>query len=258
MIGFQKLINKYQLPLFFLLAYPLSWWSLFLVRGMLPQGVALAALIVILLSAGKTGLRGFWNRLIHFRAGWLLFLAALVIIIGFKLFDIASNLLAGATFAGFPRVPFVIIAIELLLLGGLWEELGWSGYALPALQKRFAKSKHGVLIATLIVGIFRGIWHLPLLIVGAIPWYDVVWFTPFVFQPFISWLYNKSGGSVLLVMFFHYMSNLLFAASPSFTGADKSLYIILYMTCGGLATLALVWRTRFKLGLHTGAASKVI
>jgi|Napbiome12C3dose_1001474.scaffolds.fasta_scaffold00012_91 membrane protease YdiL (CAAX protease family) len=250
MIGFQQLIKKYQLHLFFLLAYLLSWWSLLPVRGLLSQGVALAAVIVILLSAGKPGLREFWKRLINFRAGWLLFLAAPVIIIGFKLFDIASNLLAGGTFAGFPRVPFVIIAIELLLLGGLWEEIGWSGYALPVLQKRFAKFKYGILFATLIVGIFRGIWHLPLLIVGAIPWYDAVWFTPFVFQPFISWLYNKSGGSVLVVMFFHYMSNLLFAASPSFTGADKTLYTILYMTCGGLATLVLVWKTRFKLGLR--------
>ena len=180
----------------------------------------------------------------------MLFLAAPVIIIGFILFGVVSNLLAGATFVGFPQVPFAVMAIELLLLGGLWEEPGWSGYALPALQKRFAKLKYGVLIATLILGIFRGIWHLPLVIVGAIPWYDAVWFTPFVFQPFISWLYNKSGGSVPVVMLFHYMSNLLFALSPGFTGADKPLYTILYMTFGGLATIALVWKTRFKLGLR--------
>jgi len=251
MIGFQKLIKKYQLPLFFLLAYLLSWWSLLFVRGMLPHGVALAAVIVIALSAGKPGLRVFWNRLTNFRAGWLLFLAAPVIIIGFKLFDSVSNLLAGATFAGFPHLPFAIIAVELLLLGGLWEEPGWSGYALPALQKRFSKSRHGILIATLILGIFRGIWHLPLLIVGAIPWYDAVWFTPLVFQPFITWIYNKSGGSVPVVMFFHYISNLLFAVSPIFTGADKPLYTILYMTGGGLATLVLVWKTRFKLGFRS-------
>ena len=249
MIRFQKLIIKYQLPLFFLLAYLLSWWSLLVVRGLLPHGVALAAVIVILLSAGKPGLREFWHRLINFRAGWLMFLASPVIVVGFKLFDIVSNLLAGATFAGFPQIPFAVIAIELLLLGGLWEEPGWSGYALPALQKRFAKFKYGILIATLTLGIFRGIWHLPLFIVGAIPWYDGVWVTPFVFQPFISWLYNKSGGRVLVVMFFHYMSNLLFAVSPDFTGADKPLYTILYMTFGGLATLVLVWKTQFKLGL---------
>jgi hypothetical protein len=255
MIRFQKLIIKHQLPLFFLLAYLLSWWSLLVVRGLLPHGVALAAVIVILLTVGKPGLRVFWNRLINFRAGWLLFLAAPVVIIVFKLFDVVSNILASGTFIGFPHLPLAAIAIELLLLGGLWEEPGWSGYALPVLQKRYAKSKHGTLIATLILGIFRGIWHLPLFIVGAIPWYDVVWFTPFVFQPFISWLYNKSKGSVPVVMLFHYLSNLIFAVSPSFTGADKPLYTILYMTFGGLATLVLVWKTRFKLGLRNDKES---
>ena len=252
MIGIQKLIKKYQLPLFFLLAYPLSWWSLLLVPfpGLLAHGVAIAAVVVISLSVGKLGLREFWNRLINFRAGWLLFLITPVIIVIFKLFDATSNLLAGGTFSGFSQIPFIVIAMELLLLGGLWEEPGWSGYALPTLQKRFAKSKYGVLIATLILGIFRGIWHVPLLIVGAIPWYDAVWFTPFVFQPFITWLYNKSGGSIPVVMFFHYMSNLLFALSPRSAGADEPLYTILYMTFGGLATLVLLWKTQFKLGFN--------
>lgn len=247
MVRFQRLFIKHQLLLFFLLAYLLSWWALFVVRGLLPHGVAIAAIIVIALTAGKLGLREFWKRLINVRAGWL-FLLAPVIIVVFKLFDAASNLLAGASYSGFPDAAFVLVAIELLLLGGMWEEPGWSGYALPALQKRFAKSRHGVLIATLTLGLLRGVWHLPLFIVGAIPWYDAFWFTPFIFQPFITWLYNKSGGSVPLVMLFHYLSNLIFGLSPSFTGANKPLYTFLYMTFGGLATLVLLWKTQFKLG----------
>jgi hypothetical protein len=247
MVGFQKLIIKYQLPLFFLLAYLLSWWSLPFFRGLLPHGVALAAVIVILLSKDKPGLRAFWKRLTNFRAGWW-FLIAILIIIGFKSIDALSSLLTGGTSVSFPRAPIAGVATILFLLGGLWEEPGWSGYALPVLQKRFAKFKHGILIATLILGVFRGIWHLPLVIVGAIPWYDAVWFTPFVFQPFISWLYNKSRGSVPVVMFFHYMSNFLFAISPIFAGADKSQYTTLYLAFGGLATLVLLWKTQFKLG----------
>lgn len=248
MIIFQKFANKYQLLLFFLLSYLLSWWALPLVRGLLPYGVALAAIIVIAISSGKAGLGVFWNRLRNLPSVWLLLIAPAIIII-FKLGDALSNILAGGTFNGFSDASFVQIAVLLLVFGGLWEEPGWSGYALPELQKRFAKTKYGILIATLIVGIFRGIWHLPLVIVGGIPWYDAVWFTPFVFQPFISWLYNKSGGSVLLVMFFHYLSNLLFAISPVFEGADKPLYTTLYLGFGGLATLVLVWKTRYKLGL---------
>lgn len=244
----QSLFTRYQLPLFFLLSYLLSWWAMLLGRGLLPHGVAISAVIIIALTTGKTGLREFWGRLINFRAGWL-FLIGPAIIIGYNLVDVVINLLVGETVIGPPHLPSAAVAVELLLLGGLWEEPGWSGYALPTLQKRFAKSPYSALIATLVVGIFRGIWHLPLVIVGAIPWYDAAFFSPFVFQTFISWLYNKSGGSVPVVMLFHYMSNVLFIfMKPVFAGTDTPMYTILYMTCGGLAALALAWKTRFKLG----------
>ena len=81
MIRIQKLVSKFQLPFFFLLSYLLSWWSLALGYGLLSQGVAIAAIIIVLLTLGKKGFRDFWNRLINFRAGWL-YLAAPAIIIG--------------------------------------------------------------------------------------------------------------------------------------------------------------------------------
>ncbi len=248
----RPLFTKHQVALFFLLSYLLSWWSLPLLRGLLPHGVALAAVIVIVLCDGKAGLRVFLGRLTNFRAGRY-FLAALVIIVLFKLADSAASVLAGATLVGLPNLPFAIVAVELLILGGLWEEPGWTGYALSTLQTRFANSKYGALIATLTVGIFRGIWHVPLVLVGAIPWYDAFWFTPFVFQPFISWLYNKSGGSVPVVMFFHYLSNLLFAVSPVFAGGNRMMYTILYLTLGGLFALVLAWKSRWQFGLVRAA-----
>lgn len=256
MSSYKKLFTKYQLPLFFVLSCLLSWWALPVVRGLLPHGVAIAAVIVIALSSGKAGLGEFWKRLKRIRVWWWLYLAAPVIIIIFKFFDGTSSILAGGRFNGFPQVPLIAISLELLFLGGLWEEPGWTGYALPALQKRFAKHKHGILIATLILGLLRGFWHLPLVIVGAIPWYDAIWFTPFIFQPFITWLYNRSGGSVPVVIFFHYMSNLLFGLAPVYIGANKPLYTVLYLTGGGIATLVLLWRTKFKLGASSSLSLK--
>ena len=243
----QEFFTKYQFPLFFLLSYLLSWWLLVSGLGMLPHGPAFAAVIVIALTVGRPGLREFWSRVINFRGGWW-YLIGPAILAAFLAAAFVINLLLGAPISGAPQLPLEAV-IFLLLVGGLWEEPGWSGYALPALQKRFAKTAHGALIATLILGVFRGIWHLPLVIVGAIPWYEAFLMNVLVFQPIISWLYNKSRGSVPVVMVFHFMSNLLsVVVSPVFTGSDKIQYMVLYYAFGFLAALVIAWRSGFKFG----------
>jgi len=246
----KTIFTKYQLPLFFLLSYVLSWWAILPLSGNISHGVTIAAAIVIALTMGRTGLREWWGHLTNFRAGrW--FLVGPAIVAGYYLAGMVINLLLGAAVVNLPKFPSVMIVGEHLLLGGIWEEPGWSGYALPTLQKRFAKTPNGALIATLIVGVFRGIWHLPLVFWGRMPmtWYGAVIFTPLVFQVIISWLYNKSGGSVPAVMFFHLISNILSAiVSPVFAGADKTMYIILGYSCAGLIALALALGSQLKLG----------
>jgi cytochrome c oxidase assembly factor CtaG len=145
--------------------------------------------------------------------------------------------------------------IFLLLIGGEWEEPGWTGYALPALQERYAKAANGPLIATLVLGVFRAIWHLPLVIVGAIPWYEGILLNVLVFQPIISWLYNKSRGSVPVVMVFHFMSNLLSViVSPAFAGAEGVQYKILFYVFGLVAALVIAWRSGFRFGWQPAEA----
>ena len=244
----KTIFTKYQLPLFFLLSYLLSWWAILPLQGSLPHGVAIAAAIVVALTLGRTGLREWWDRLTNFRAGWW-FLVGLAIVIGYHLAATVINLLLGATVVNPPQ--FSVMAIgELVLLGGVWEEPGWSGYALPTLQKRFAKTPNGALIATLILYIFRSIWHLPLIFWARwpIPWYDAVFYT-FALQVIISWLYNKSGGSVPAVMLFHLTSNILYRAmGPVFAGIDATMYRILFYAFACLIALALTWSSQFKLG----------
>ena len=244
----RQLFTRYRFPFFFLLSYLLSWWLLPVSReGMLPHGPAIAAVIVIALTAGRPGLREFWGRLTNFRGGWW-YLAGPAILAGGLAVAFVVNVLLGASVSG--RLQFPIEAVVfLLILGGEWEEPGWSGYALPALQQRYANVANGALRATLILGIFRAIWHLPLVLVGAIPWYEAILVNVLVFQPIISWLYNKSRGSVPVVMVFHFMSNLLMVVvSPVFAGAENVQYKILFYAFGFLASLVIAWRTGFTFG----------
>ena len=151
----ESIFTKYELPLFFLLTYLLSWWIVpFLQGGMLAQGPAFAAVIIIALTVGRQGLREFWGRVTHWRAGWW-YIIGPAIIIGYQGAAFGINLLLGATVTELPRLPSTGTFLQLLLLGGLWEEFGWSGYALRKVQESFANRPNGSLIAAIILGIFR-------------------------------------------------------------------------------------------------------
>jgi membrane protease YdiL (CAAX protease family) len=140
--------------------------------------------------------------------------------------------------------------IELLLLGGLWEEPGWSGYLLPKMMQRFAHLPNGLLVAALVTGLFRSIWHLPLFLYGHIAWFDIFIFT-FAFQLLIAWVFYRSGGSVLAVMLLHFVSNLMGSFTfLVFEGADHARYTALFMTAATMFALALIWRSQFKPGIE--------
>jgi uncharacterized protein len=88
------------------------------------------------------------------------------------------------------------------------EEVGWRGYAFARLEPRY-----GALAASLIVGARGALWHLPLWFAPSVdlssapyPVYalwvvacSVVW----------SWIYNGTGGSVLLAGLAHAAANVV-------------------------------------------------
>lgn len=231
----KSLINKYQLPFFFLLTYLLSWWSAPFTGGqIMPHGPAVAALIILALTTGRQGLRALWHRVTHWQVAWYWYVLGPALIVFYQGSAILINLMLGASIANQPHLPSTGIILELLLLGGLWEEPGWTGYALPKLQESFANHSKGKLMAALTLGVFRAIWHLPLFLYGNIPWMDVFVFEITV-QLIIAWLYNHSGGSVLVIIWFHFMSNFLGALlNPTFTGKAFTTYYALFV---GLASL---------------------
>jgi membrane protease YdiL (CAAX protease family) len=82
---------------------------------------------------------------------------------------------------------------------GLGEETGWRGFALPRLQKG-----RSALAATAILWILWALWHLPLFFYL----YDATILVGFLLGLLsgaivFTWLYNSSGGSVLLVAVWH-------------------------------------------------------
>lgn len=243
-------LKRYAILLFFPLTYLLSWMSVLAPQangGILPHGPALAALILIALTEGRAGLSVWWRRVTNWRVNWVWYLAAPAIMIAFQLGGGVINLIMGAALHPIEWSKLWPSVIMLLFLGGQWEEPGWTAYALPELQERFAGRP---LLASAILGALRAIWHLPLVVSGAIPWYDVV-FLSFAFQFMISWLYNRTNGSALIAVLFHFTSNILgLVTRQLFTGADYTRHYILFIAVAFVITGLIVASTGLRLGMR--------
>jgi uncharacterized protein len=224
-----SLIRRYPLITFFVLSYVLSWWPWILYSfDLLPQPIAgfgpfLAAIVVLAITRGKSGIVGLLRRMVRWRVGLRWYAVALLLPVAISLAAAAFNVLLGAQAPSAAELGgwtglFSTFAILLLVpgLGGAWEEPGWRGYALPRLQVG-----RSALFASLILWVGLVIWHLPLMIIGEVHWSDIVFILGFVIV--FNWVFNNANGSVLILMLMHAMNNTISGSfiSPMFSGADS-------------------------------------
>jgi hypothetical protein len=241
--------RRHSFLVFVLLSYLLSWIAVIPTGGLLlPWGPMLAALIVVGVNEGSAGVRSFWNRVAHRGAALRWFGLAVAIPVTINLAAAALNVLFGADL---PEqidwsIPLRVLPV-LLLISGMWEEPGWTGYALPNLLKRFATAPYGILLATLIAAIIRIGWHLPLMVYGHIYWSEIV--SIIAVQVVLVWLFKGSRDSVLVVMLCHLTNNLIAGefVQQLFTGADWVRYYWLIAVLWSFLAVVLLGLTGLKL-----------
>jgi len=213
---------------FFVVTFALSWgvWIVGYRTGLLAEpaarlvgtwGPTVAAVVLVAMEEGRSGLRRLLAQLLRWRVhpGWYLFgLFATVPVLAAAL-AVHRALGGSAVSANDPAQWYLVFPAfaQILLLSVLGEEPGWRGYALPLLQRTL-----GPLGASLVLGTVWGVWHLPLWWMGG-NFHAQIPFALFVAQDValavvITWLYNRTGGSVLLVAIFHAASNLTIGLAP--------------------------------------------
>ena len=208
-----RAVRRRPLITFFALAYALSWWpAIFYAFDLLPQpivgfGPFLAAVVVLAITQGKTGVMTLLRRMVQWRVGLKWYAIALLLPVAIAIAAAGLNVLAGAPMPSSVELGawtglFSTFLLLLLVpgIGGAWEEPGWRGYALPRLQVG-----RSALLASLILWAGLVVWHLPLFLVGEIHWSDTVLFFGFVVV--FNWIFNNTSGSVLIVMLMHAMNN---------------------------------------------------
>jgi len=223
--------RRRDLPLYFVLAFLLSWWPWPLVAvnpdssPMVPFGPLLAAVIAAALTGGLRGLRRLVAQLGRWPSSPRWYLIALLVPV------LITGLAAGLTVAlggsptGWPSRPgagaVIATFVSTVVLVGLFEEVGWRGYALPRLQHKMTG-----LHAALLLGVIWALWHLPLLMSDPSRQRPVI---PFVIlavaqSEVLSWLYNSTRASLPLVIITHAtIDTVARFVLPHFTGSDYQL-----------------------------------
>lgn len=180
----------------------LPTWTHYLVA----YGPALSALIVTWWAEGKAGLRELLRRIGMWRVPVLWWLVALSPLAVGLVVVFAMNTLGGSTIslADLGLVQFLPplgggALLLWLLTFGIGEEIGWRGFALPRLQ-----TGRSALRATLILTVFWALWHLPAFFYLLDPAIAVGWLIGLAAGAVVfTWLFNSTGGSVLIVAVWH-------------------------------------------------------
>jgi membrane protease YdiL (CAAX protease family) len=220
--------RRHQLVAFFGLTLLVSWWPwpLFALGlfplSFLPTGPLIAALVVIGVTEGRAGYRALGARMIRWRVGWTWWIVAL----GTPFAVLAVATAANVVFWGAPAPVWAAVAWSQLALvfairvvdpteGPIGEEPGFRGYALPQLQAR-----RSPLASAMVLAVFVAFWHLPLVATGRLA--SVGLPITFAITVVYVWLFNRTGGSVLMTIVFHIAQGTVSYGALGFTGTDAA------------------------------------
>jgi membrane protease YdiL (CAAX protease family) len=228
-------IKSHPLLSFYALAFTITWGGLIMVVGdpseilgspellgarfalvMLAwlAGPSVASILMTGLVYGREGLRDLFARMTRWRVGARWYAVALltaplsVTAVLFAL-SLTSSEYLPTILTTTDKGSLLLQGIVGTLVGGIFEELGWTGFATSTLLKRM---RHGVLTTGLIVGVLWGVAHFPLyywgasgdlsgaLLVAVVVANILAWFPPY--RILMVWVYDRTE-SLLLAMLMH-------------------------------------------------------
>jgi len=268
--GPRQIIRRHPLIAYFVIAFAFTWAYdlLFLVSFPLPDvlgrstprdfGPSIAALVVTAVIAGKPGLKRLFRRLLQWRvsAVWYIFIFAgvpAIYVAGIALVPGALTSFRVPSLAELVLLPVLFLYV-VVLAGPLFEEPGWRGFALPRLQDRW-----GPLAGALVLGILWAAWHATEYLTpdfarangGLTPsGVSVFLLAATCFSIIIAWVFNHTGGSILIAILLHgsinfsqgLTSDLFPAAGFNEVGPVAAF---------GLTALVIVVATRGRLGYRS-------
>ena len=207
-------------------------------------GPCLASLLMTLFLYGLRGVGRLAFRLSPWSVGpaWPVLAVCLLLPLGVVILPVKTLAALGVAlppvhWGGWSDYLYSAVIGAGMIGPGLFEEIGWRGFALPHLQRRYS-----ALVSSLIIGLVWAFWHFP----------NFLSFTPAMLAIFVpmgivmsviyTWVYNSTGGSLFAVVVLH---GATIAPGKLFAGGDAGgsppsgvitglLYVVI--------AVGLVWR----------------
>ena len=226
-------IKRHSLSTYFALAFAISWGGVLLVIGGLGgipgsaaqtdplfpfvylamlAGPSVAGLLLTGLVYGRVGLRDFLSKMLRWKVGarWYavaLLTAPLLVTVTLFALSLASPVFLPGILTTSNKASLLLFGIAVGLGAGFFEELGWTGFAVPGLRLRY-----GVFPTGLIVGLLWGAWHFLVTLWGSGSSSGALSLVLFLFVALFSflppyrllmvWVYDRTE-SLLVAMLMH-------------------------------------------------------
>lgn len=260
MTTIRTFLRTHPLATYFLLTFGISWGGVLLVVA--PQGIpgtteqtdrlflyvylamlagpSVAGVLLTGLVHGRAGLGDLLSRLLRWRVGarWyavaLLAAPLLTLVVLLALSLLSGEFLPGI-FASDDRGSLLMFGIAVGLGAGFFEELGWTGFATPALRRH-----HSVLATGLIVGVLWGAWHFLVNVWGGGNWagsLSSALFLPAIltslavlpaYRVLMVGVYDRTG-SLLVTMLMHAsLTTSMVVLQPQTLGMPVVTYVLIF------------------------------
>ena len=166
---------------------------------------SLVGLLIVLCLHGVAGIRRLASQLRPWLLGqgWTVLAVCLllplgVVVLPVKIMAAFGVVVPALQWEGWPDYLYAAVIGGGFLGPGLFEEIGWRGFALPHLQRRYS-----ALVSSLILGLVWSFWHFPNF--PAFTPTKLAIFVPMgvVLSVIYTWVYNSTGGSLFAVVVLH-------------------------------------------------------
>lgn len=266
-------IKRHSLLTYLALTFAISWGGMFIAVGLcgipaneeqsamllvfayiaMLAGPGVAGILLTRILDGRSGLREYGSRLLKWRVGarWYgiaLLTAPLLIAAVLLVLSLISPKFVPRLFIEDDKAFLLQFSIVAGLMVGVFEELGWTGFAVPQLRLRY-----GVLKTGLIVGFLFAVWNFPVVFgvssttsaAGTLPmaiFMPAVLFTWLpTYRVFMVWVYDRTKSLVVAMLMHTSLITFWRIFTPlALTGAALVTYYLIFTAVMWIVIAALM------------------